>query len=300
MKILVLGASGMLGHTVFGFLKRKGHDVYGTARYVESIEYSANILNFDVIKDKIEKLKIKENQYDFVINCIGVIRHQLNNSLDSLESVIKVNSLFPINLHNEISESETKVIQIGTDCVYSGESGNYNENSKLDPNDRYGFSKALGEFSSANQMLVRCSIIGRETKTLSSLLEWVLQHPNNSRINGYLNHRWNGVTTYAFARVITGIMENDLFTGSTVHLVPSGEISKHDLVALIAETFGRDDLKIDAFKSDIEVNRTISTLYPDANAKYWGSSGYKAIPNHHELLLEYARYLEMIRKEATH
>ena len=130
----------------------------------------------------------------------------------------------------EIEGSSTKLIQIGTDCVFSGRDGSYLEDSTKDPIDSYGYSKAMGELFSPNQMMLRCSIIGRENENYLSLMEWFLRQPLNARVNGFIDHKWNGLTTLAFAKVLNGVMSRDAFEAGTFHLVPADEVSKFQLL----------------------------------------------------------------------
>lgn len=280
----------MLGSVVAEYLTCQGHDVVSTSR-LRTEDQVPNQIDFDALQDDISKLKFEENQYDYVINCIGLIKSLISDSVSDRELAIRINSLFPINLNKEAEKSATKVIQIGTDCVYSGNSGGYSENSTLDPVDIYGYSKALGEFSSQNQMLLRCSIVGRERKNHYSLMDWTLNQPLDSSINGFTNHLWNGITTLSFSKIVNAVIENGLFSPETIHIVPSGHVSKYELVSLFAQCFDRRDLKIIRKETEFGVNRTLSSVKPKTLTDIWKAAGYQDAPSHHEMILEYSQYL---------
>ena len=292
MKVLVLGSNGMLGSVVTEYLTSLGHDVFSTSRGITKSQ-SPRVLEFDVIKNDFSGLKFDENRYDYIINCIGLIKSLISHTPEDRELAIRVNSLFPIGLHSAIRDSNTRIIQIGTDCVYSGAAGNYSEESVLDPVDIYGYSKALGEFSSKNQMLLRCSIVGREKKSHTSLMDWTLRQPQNSTINGYKNHIWNGLTTLTFAKIVHGIMVKDLFSPETIHIVPDGVLSKFELVSLFVKHFDRDDIKINASQTAPGVNRTLSSLKHKYLLDIWKAAGYQHVPSHNQMILEYAEYLNL-------
>ena len=112
---------------------------------------------------------------DFVINCAGLIKHKIDeNSKESLNNLIRVNSLFPLQLTKLSHKLNFKIIQIATDCVYSGAKGNYSESDTKDPIDHYGFSKVLGEHNDTNLISLRCSIVGREQNSRIAFLDLIV------------------------------------------------------------------------------------------------------------------------------
>jgi dTDP-4-dehydrorhamnose reductase len=224
-----------------------------------------------------------------IINCIGKIKQVINvSSAADLIATIDINALFPLELTRIAKQLNLNVIEIRTDCVFSGRDADYDELASKDPTDAYGYSKALGEFTSDNLMSLRCSIIGREISSKNSLIEWVLSNPINSEIPGYTNHTWNGVTTLHFAKICFGLISQDDFLSGVYHLIPSGQISKYELVKLIAKFFDRSDLKVNQTLAEVTVNRTLSTIFPDMNSRIWASAGYENPPTIEQMLSEFA------------
>lgn len=216
---------------------------------------------------------------DYVINCIGVINKSIaEESADSRQSALLTNSLFPYRLNDLASELGFRIIQIATDCVFSGEKGGYLESDKHDTTDTYGKTKSLGEVPSENMMNIRVSIIGREVSSKVSLFEWVRNQTLNSQIHGYSDHFWNGVTTQAFSRICRGIIENSGFTAGTHHLVPADIMSKFELVTAIANRIGRSDIDILERPSGNRVDRTLATINASLNEQMWVNGGYTSIP----------------------
>jgi dTDP-4-dehydrorhamnose reductase len=291
MKILVIGSSGMLGQTMCQFLKENGHDVFSTSRDSNHAMKGGHELVFDVTKDEIQKLDLHGMQYDYVVNCVGLIRQQMSGNSDSNLLAAEINTLFPLRLIQALEGTTTKLIQIGTDCVFSGNTGQYSESANQDPVDPYGYSKALGEVFSKNQMILRSSIIGLEKHNFLSLMEWLLSQPKNAQINGFINHSWNGVTTYAFAKLVDGIISNDHFKAGTFHIVPDGLVSKFELLVMIASLFQRKDLNIIPVNSEVTIDRTLSTEKKSENKSFWSLAGYEKIPTHQDMLIEYAAYV---------
>jgi dTDP-4-dehydrorhamnose reductase len=235
---------------------------------------------------------IRDFAPDWVINCIGKIKPEINeNDSISVQNAIKVNALFPLQLAS--LEEKFKVIQIATDCVFTGKTGSYVETDEHDATDVYGKTKSLGEFNGARTLNIRCSIIGTEINRSKSLIEWVLKQPKGSNVNGFLNHQWNGVTTLAFAKITAGIIRSstDYNKDLTYHLAPRDVVDKFTLVKLIADKFNRSDLKISPVNAETFVDRTLRTSFSDLNSKFWLDGAYDTIPTIEEMIEEYVDWI---------
>jgi dTDP-4-dehydrorhamnose reductase len=208
--ILVLGVSGMLGSMVFDYLsKNKNLTIYGTVRNKDYC--NEKILYFDANNlDLFRQSDFKKLKIDYIINCIGITKpFSKDNDPDGVFRAININAKFPWQLAHLARKQNIKLIQICTDCVYSGNKGDYNENDPHDALDVYGKSKSLGEVFDGSSLLIRCSIIGPEQKKDKNyLLEWFLTQSHGAEIGGYAHHYWNGVTTLQFAHLCESIIED--------------------------------------------------------------------------------------------
>ena len=270
MNVLVLGISGMLGSMVFHYLSiNEKLKVYGTAREPADLSHQ-NIFQFDAVNFTEEyflKL-ISKTDPDYIINCIGIInKYCTNDNQEGIQNAILVNSLFPHKLahYTDKLSPKTKIIQIATDCVFSGNKGNYDENDIHDPVDIYGKSKSLGEVVSNNLINIRCSIIGPELKNKSSLLEWFLAKYDSEVVSGFNHHFWNGVTTLQFAQFCEEIIPGNKFDylrklNHTVHYCINESISKYELLLIFKEVFIRniEIVKVDEAK---RLDRTLASIY---------------------------------------
>ncbi len=236
----------------------------------------------------LEALKVLEKHFGtptHVINAIGVVKPRIDEAnTESVLNAIQGNSTFPRNLGTYCESNSVHLIQIATDCVYSGEKGDYVERDLHDPTDVYGKTKSLGEFSSDCLSLIRCSIIGRENENKYSLVEWVNSQALDASINGYTNHNWNGVTTKVFGMIAAGIIQDSLDPIGKIHLIPKDKVSKYELVTLIKSVLDRDDIKINQFNAEIVVDRTLSTELADLNQQIWASAGFKNSPTISEMV----------------
>jgi dTDP-4-dehydrorhamnose reductase len=284
--VLVLGAGGMLGSAMVKKLEKDGHKVTKTFR---TAPWESDALRFQVGIDDLESLLKQIPRPDFVINCLGVLKKQIEcGGLAAIAHAIEVNSLFPYSLAKQADQMGFKVIQIATDCVFDGSAGDYFEDSHHDATDIYGKSKSLGEVDSQNFMIIRTSIVGPEIGQQRSLYEWVRNLPQNSRIEGYVNHKWNGITSIAFSRIVSAIVSKDRFSDGVHHLIPADSVSKYQLVALLAETLGRKDLEIVQHFHVSQINRTLSSRNKIWSERTWIEAGYSSVPSIGQLIAELA------------
>lgn len=295
-KVAVLGVGGMLGSMILDvFAKEKNFDLVTTVRNKKEAsqfkKYKCDIIELDVEYADIKTLKKALSGVSWVVNAIGVIKPYIHDdNASETERALRINALFPHYLSRAAGELGAKVIQIATDCVYSGEKGKYVESDLHDALDVYGKTKSLGEAYFENIYHLRCSIIGPERAAHLSLLDWFLSNPKNAKLNGYKNHIWNGVTTLQFAKLSAGIIKNDLELGHLQHVIPANEISKSDLLGCFAKNFGREDIKIKSVDAPKIVDRTLRTQNDDMNLALWQAAGYDQIPTVEEMVKELAEY----------
>lgn len=284
-RILVLGKDGMLGTMVSKyFTSLNEYEVYLTSRRDDFTVFNDNVRKFDVSKDPLEIL-INEINPDFLINCIGIIKPEINeDNKESIEKAININTYFPLEISQLSKNMNFKYIQIGTDCVFSGEVGDYLEDASQDANDIYGKTKIGGETEHADKYILRGSIVGPESGDGKSLLNWFLSQ-NSNKVNGFSDHMWNGITTLNFAKIVHGMIKNNNFNIHTQHVVPKDEVSKYDLLIYFKKYFDVDVI-IEKSNSSNSVNRSLKTNNQDENIKLWKDAGYSSVPSIEENIKE--------------
>lgn len=260
MKVLVLGASGMLGHKLMQVLAEK-LDVMGTIRGSASSYQAHPVLgklrllgdvqaeNFDSVIKALAKTRP-----DVVVNCIGIIK-QHPNAKDPLQS-IAINSAFPHRLAILCQASGARMIHISTDCVFSGKRGNYREEDLPDPEDTYGRSKLLGEVADRGCLTLRTSMIGLELKEKLGLVEWFISQ-KGGHVRGFAGAIFTGFTTLALARIIARLIDEQPDLQGLWH-VSSDPISKYDLLGIVNRDF-KLEINIerdDSFHCDRSLNST--------------------------------------------
>jgi len=283
-RVLILGATGMLGSACLKVFKNdKSFEVLGTSRKPGAEHLVLDAKNSNLV-DSLNKYRP-----NWIVNCIGVIKPHINETnLDSIQNAIKINSQFPADLAAFAKETNARIIQIATDCVYSGKKGMYTESDFHDATDVYGKTKSLGEVPSDNVMHLRASIIGPEVGRSTSLLEWFLTQPKDAQINGFSDHLWNGITTHQFAKVSLGLVKSNYFNHGVHHIIPSDIVTKANLLKLFSKIYNREDININETISSNHVDRTLSTNQKDFNSNIWKLAGYKNPPGIEEMVSEQA------------
>ena len=241
MKILVIGASGMIGSTVLRVLSKcENWDVWGTIRdssikhfFTPSI---ASRLIADVhveYQDALVKVFSKVRP-DVVINCVGLTKHKSQE--DDILTSISINTLLPHRLVGLCKLVGARLVHVSTDCVFLGDKGAYTETDLTDANDVYGKSKALGELFYPNTITLRTSTIGHELNTKYGLLEWFLSQDRTCK--GFTQAIFSGLPTVVFAQIIRDVVipNRDL---SGLYHVSSKPINKFELLNLIASEYGK-------------------------------------------------------------
>lgn len=289
-KVLILGGTGMLGQGVIKAFADSNLEVIVTTRRDGDEISVASVppYRFDALTSSLEDFAPLLTPGDYVINCIGIIKPNIKDENSAQRRIaMEINGLFPDKLANFAESHKLRVIQIATDCVFSGHVGKYDETAAFDALDVYGKTKSLGEVPSDSVMHLRVSIIGTEAGRSTSLWEWVRNHPKNAKIGGFTDHEWNGVTTFHFGKLARGIIEKDLFKPGVFHVVPTGEVSKYELVSEIARASGREDIQIEAKPSGNPINRTLRTNNPEFNGAIWSAAGYSTPPTIPQMIREF-------------
>ena len=291
--ILIIGSTGMLGSAVTKFLSKSTNTIVESNTSGIAIIPENSCIKFDIEKQGVAELfTLGLEKPDFIVNCSGLIKHKIDPSdAQSVKSAYKINSDFPKALTDFCKTFDTKIIQIATDCVFTGSIGRYLEDSQHDAVDVYGVSKSQGEIRSENLMILRCSVIGRELTAHVELMDWILGQEEDSSLKGFTNHFWNGLTTLHFAKIVSGIINADSFKAGIFHILPKDSVSKFELIGAICASFGRRDITIEAVEADNFVDRSLDSKFPINNDEFWRLAGYDKPLGIREMIAEYSNWV---------
>ncbi len=245
-RILVIGAAGMVGHKVWQTLRARYSDVFATIRKERSA-YEWHPLFASAPKERlidgINLLEpdrvlpvLDEVRPQFIFNGVGLTFRR--ESSGSATTNIRLNALLPHVLNDWCVKNNSQLISLSTDCVFSGRTGAYTEDSPADAQDVYGRSKALGEVESDRALIIRTSVVGREIENHTELLEWFLNQ-RGKRILGFAQAIFSGVSTVYLANLVADLIEKYPRMHG-IYQLASQPISKYDLLRKLREHFNVD------------------------------------------------------------
>lgn len=275
----------MAGHTISLFLSEQGHDVLGFDRKESQLVKS--IAGDAKDTQKIEDI-IKKGKFDSVINCIGIL-NQFAEEDHELASFL--NSYFPHFLVKATQSTDTQVIHMSTDCVFSGKRGKYTEYDLRDGETFYDRSKALGELNDGKNITLRNSIVGPDINPKGiGLLNWFMNNTTtgNEQLNGYTKAMWTGQTTLQLAKTME-VAARERAHG-LVNAVPDHSISKYNLLQLFNK-YLRD--------SKITIN-PIEGINADKSLKRTNFEFNYLIPDYEIMVREMADWIKAHKKLYPH
>lgn len=235
MRFLVLGCNGMAGHIISLYLKERGHEVLGFALTKSTLVES---VTGDARDAALVREVVGVNRFDSVVNCVGL----LNQFAERRKAdAVCLNAYLPHYLAELTEGTDTQVIHMSTDCVFSGKRGQYTEDDFRDGTTFYDRSKALGELDDGKNITLRTSIVGPDIKPNGiGLLNWFMQQ--NGGIMGYTRAMWTGQTTLQLAKTMEAAASDKAH--GLFNIVPDESISKYDLLELFNQYLRKDKLTI--------------------------------------------------------
>ena len=254
MRILILGASGLIGHQLFKQLSQN-HETFGTLHKSKE-KYGAlkllsgyNIIeNVDVNNFQLLTGVIRSINPDVILNCVGITKRKIKE--DNILETLQVNALFPHKLAEWALSNKKRIIHFSTDCVFNGEIGNYTENSLTSAKDIYGRTKALGEIKYSHTLTIRSSFVGRELFDKTELLEWFLAQ-DGKIINGFTKTFYSGVSTIYMSKVVNKIITEYPNLSGLYQLAPENPISKHELLSIAKKAF---NLNVEILSDKLQIH----------------------------------------------
>ncbi len=271
MKVLVLGASGLIGSAMYKTLYAdKNIEAYGGLRNLRIQKHFSSPLQDnlvdcgDLLLEKSISSLLKKVNPEVVINCVGLTKHKKN--ADDPSVAMPINAFMPHEFALACNDRNIRLIHISSDCVFSGSKGGYVEGDAPDAIDIYGRSKAMGEVIDGNALTLRTSTIGHELGTSHGLLEWFLSQ--NRECFGFSKAIFSGLPSVVFAEIIKDFVLPNLSLKGLYH-VSAEPINKYDLLKLIAKIYGK--------KIEIKEDRQLILDRSLSCEKFKAETGYKPI-----------------------
>ena len=273
MKILITGASGMLGY-----------DLQETLKNHELILFNSKTL--DITNKQIVNEKIGKIEPDIVINAAAYTN--VDACEKNYDDAYKVNALGPKNLAKVCKELDIPLVHISTDYVFNGEKNTpLKEEDEIGPKTAYGKTKLEGEIfiqKTCNKyFIIRTAWLygcngNNFVKTMLELAK------NNNEINVVNDQVGSPTYTFDLAIAISKIIETDDY--GSYHLTNSGSCSWYE--------FSKEIFKLSNINIKVNPVSTEEFPRPAPRPKYsvlsdekWINKGFKPLRNYKEALKDY-------------
>lgn len=277
-RIAIIGATGMLGSSVYKTLKDKC-DLVLTARSQAQFDkleevYGGTSMHKKIIFDAVRPAIPSEHKVqdlteligvgdiDLVINCIGVLNKFLPGKTPTPREYFMINTELPINLSKIYGP---KLIHPSTDCVFDGTASPYTESSPYAPSyGIYGYSKLFAdEVVKERSLVLRCCLIGEELQ--DDAFQMFTWFKRQKTAGGYTNWIITPITGVEFGNICWKILtENMSLAPGLLHLATK-PVSKYDILKKYKELKGLD---IELIRNgNVKANKVLATEYPEELAK---------------------------------
>ena len=230
-KIAILGKNSLLGVNLYEKLK----DNY----LIDMISYNENVNKDKTINEKNFTKILNNNNYDTLINCIGLA--DIDKCEEDKNLAISLNINFNIILSKFLKFNDrTHLIHFSTDQIY--DSSGYNKENETTINNFYSKTKLDGEkvFIDNNATVLRTNFIGKSLhKSKKSLSDWmVINLLNEKKINTFNNIYFNPLTFDQIAKLIRLVIINK--KNGIYNIGTKNGLSKADLSIIIAKKLNKE------------------------------------------------------------
>lgn len=249
-----------------------------SSKYVDTVIGDAS--DFDLLKSTVLK-----GNYDSVINCVGLLNQFAEN--DHAAAVL-LNGYLPHFLAKITENTDTQIIHMSTDCVFSGKTGGYTEDSVPDGTLFYDKSKAVGELNDAKNITLRNSIVGPDIKESGiGLLNWFMKQ--SGPVNGFTGAIWTGQTTLQLAKTME--QAAILRAHGLYNTVPDESINKYELLKLFNTYIRRNPIEINPMDKFVADKSLVRTRYEGFEYK---------IPDYKTMIIELGDWMREHREMYPH
>lgn len=237
MKLLIIGASGVLGARLYNDAIKKKWNVMGTY-----CSHEHDGLFYLDLKDK----KSMEKTFSFfrpetVVLAGGITDVDLCEKKSRLAEDVNIKGT--LNLARKIKEQAAKLVFLSTDYVFNGENGPYEEEDRPAPINVYGRTKLEAEIA-IKGIFKDCLIIrtaqlyGMDIHGKNFAVKIIRNMQNNKKV--YAADDFYSTPTYAggFSEAIIELIKKN--KSGIYHVAGTDFISRYDCVNRIASVFGLD------------------------------------------------------------
>jgi dTDP-4-dehydrorhamnose reductase len=240
-RILLTGASGLLGLNLALAVDGKKHQVIGVANTLPF-----KWVNFTNLQAELTEAGILEHLFDeihpeVVIHCAAIAN--VDDCESKPELAESINTMLPGKIAGLAAQHKAKMVQISTDAVFDGEKGNYLETDSPNPLSVYAATKLGGEkavaLANPDALIARVNFYGWSMTGKRSLAEWFVSNlAAGTPIKGFDDVLFCPMMVLDLVDILMKAIALDL--KGVYHVVGAQSMSKFAYGQAIAAEFGFD------------------------------------------------------------
>ena len=251
-RILVTGASGLLGVNLAMAVDGKQHQVFGVANTIPMRWVGFKSIQAELTEAGVIDRLLDETNPEVVIHCAAIAN--VDDCEAKPELAEKVNTLLPGKIAAAAAVRQIKMVQISTDAVFDGEKGNYVESDEPNPLSVYASTKLGGEravlAANPDALVARVNFYGWSVTGKRSLAEWFVNNLSAGQpVKGFTDIHFCPMMVLDLVDTLMDAISLDL--KGLYHMVGPQQMSKYEFGCAIAQKFGfNPELVTPAFVQD--------------------------------------------------
>jgi len=241
MRVLITGASGLLGANLTLEALDAGHDVVAVCNHHPLTLEGVDVCCLDLAEKGAAEDLIVQKKPDVVIHCAAA------TNVDECEREPEMAQRLNAGMTRDVARASRSagayMIHISTDAVFDGVRGNYSEDDAPNPINVYAASKLAAEVAVAAEnpgaAIVRTNLFGWNAQAKFSLAEWFLDRFGKGEpFNGFDDVWFSPILVNDLAGILFAVSERRL--AGVFHIAGRDCMTKYEFGCEIAHIFDQD------------------------------------------------------------
>jgi dTDP-4-dehydrorhamnose reductase len=245
MRIVITGASGLLGLNLALEASASGHEIFGVV-HSHSLRTSAfQVISSDLLAPGALERILDQTRPDWVIHCAALAVVDACEADPGLAE--KLNTDLPAELARHVARGGARLVHISTDAVFDGQRGDYSEDDEPNPLSIYARTKLAGERAVAEAnpeaVIARVNLYGWSLSGKRSLGEFFFYNLQAKKpVMGFTDVYFCPLLANDLAQILLKITAAGL--SGLYHVVSGQCITKYDFGVAVARRFGFDESQV--------------------------------------------------------
>lgn len=278
-RLLITGATGLLGARACLLAAQAGHPVLGVARNACAEMPGVELVSADLSSQGAADEIAKDFRPDWIIHCAAL------PDIDRCEREPEEAHLQNVGMTEWVAQaadrSGARLAFISTDVVFDGGKGDWREEDRPAPLNVYGHTKVAGEkiaLTQTGNLVLRANIYGWNLQPKFSLAEAVLDAVTQARaFPAFEDVSFTPLLTDHFIPLMFALMERG--ASGIFHMGGGEAITKFEFARQVALAFGHDASLVMPVRQSEVTGRASRPLRIDMNMEKTAGTTGMAIPD---------------------